>query len=85
MSVLGDPMRTITIRNFSKNPPQLLATVIMHDDGRVAINGEMRAELENGVYWYRTRELIGPETGDQFMNAILMEYKGAYVRASEIR
>lgn len=78
-------MRVITIHNFSTKPPRLLATVTMKTNGQIAIEGAMKERLENGVYNFRTRELLGLESGNEYMNAVLMEYKGTYIRAQEVK
>lgn len=76
-------MKTIRIANYSFKPPKELAYVTLTDDGKIELRGEMAPQLEKGVYHYKTRGLIFPAQGEQFYRAVLQEFNGSYVRATE--
>ena len=78
-------MRTIIIQNFSMKPPRLLATITLNNAGQIAVVGDMKERLENGVFDQRTRDLLSMESGHAYMDAVLMEYKGSYIRAQEVK
>jgi hypothetical protein len=92
-------MRTVVVYDHKADPPLELGRAVLSDDGRVQISGFSRAErqryqtlglrdftaetqedFENEIERYVT---LGD--GGKFLDRLLTEFTGSYVRAEELR
>lgn len=61
------------------------ATCQLDEDGTVAISGDekMAARLKAGLFSPKTGGRVTPENGQDFLEAILLEFKNPYLLARE--
>jgi hypothetical protein len=86
-------MRTVVVLNHSFDPPEELGRATLDAQGRAIISGfasdpEYRDYLQTEGIMDRhngKNTMVPPSDGQRFLDVLLDEYTGTYVKAQELR
>lgn len=76
-------MRQVIVYNHAFDPPRLVGHAVLHGE-RIELHdfpAAIRIQLENGILDWRTKERLTVDDGESFLEAMLTEFSGSYIRA----
>lgn len=79
-------MRTVVLINYSQKPPAEIGRVVLTTEGKVELQNVspgIKAQLEHGIRNWDTNERVMPSAGAPFIDAVLQDFRGGYIRAVE--